>query len=83
MNDTLALLLATSILATWGVGLYMFKPTDDNAFDDENYNEDNLFDDKYKDKEDDLDFEIYEPKARSRGGKTKRNRKGTGTKRRY
>lgn len=82
MNETMSLLLATSVLALGGLGFYMYKSTDDkkggNGYDENeifgNDNEDNL-------SEEDFD---YEPKPRTRnGGKTKRNRKGTGTKRRY
>jgi hypothetical protein len=38
MNDTMSLVLATAILAVGGLGLYMYKSSDDFAFDD--YNED-------------------------------------------
>jgi len=45
MNDTMSLLLATSILALGGVGLYMYKSSDHeyNGSDDSSYDEDNLF----------------------------------------
>jgi hypothetical protein len=102
MNDTMSLLLATTILATGGVCLYMYKnPDNEEETVDTEYNENNLFGglgnffsstedesdpnenhlEEYN--EDDLDF--YEPKPKQRGGagKTKRNRKTGGTKRRY
>jgi hypothetical protein len=99
MNDTMSLLLATAILATGGVCLYMYKSPDDeqNGVDESGYNEDSFFgsgnfwgskeDEKEHEKEDENEKEdeptFYEPKVRTRGGKTKRSRKTTGTKRRY
>lgn len=97
MNDTMSLLLATAILATGGLGLYMYKsPDEDKKGDDESgYNEDSLFgsgnfwgskeDVKEDEKEDEKEEEtaFYESKVKPRGGKTKRSRKTTGTKRRY
>ena len=113
MNDTISLVLATTILATGGLCLYMYKSSndDDQAGDEDYYaednNEDNSFsfanffntDDEDKnvndknvndkdednyEKNDDEELEMYEPKTRQRGGgKTKRNRKSTGSKRRY
>ena len=47
MNDTTSLLLATSILATGGVCLYMYKSLDDNEREDKN-NSDNDSDDDYE-----------------------------------
>ena len=94
MNDTMSLLLATTILAVGGIGLYMYK-SDDEQKGGEEYNEDSLFssgdfwssknsdDDTEKDFEEDFEEDYYEPKVRTRGGKTKRNRKSSGTKRRY
>ena len=44
MNDSMSMLLATSILALGGLGLYMFKSSDDKQFEsDEEYNEDGIF----------------------------------------
>jgi len=86
----MSLLLAAAILAAGGFGLYMIKSPDGEQKGGEEYNEDSLFgsgsfwgsnksdDDVEEDVED-----YYEPKVRSRGGKTKRNKKSTGTKRRY
>ena len=88
MNETISLLLATSVLALGGLGLYMYKSNDDkkggNGYDENkifgNDNEENISDEDY---DNDYDYD-YEPKPRTRnGGKTKRSRKGTGTKRRY
>ena len=91
MNDTMTLLLATAILAAGGFGLYIYKSSDHEEKCDDEYNEDTLFGagNFWGSKEEDLEEynldepEIYEPKVKSRGSKTKRTRKTTGTKRRY
>jgi hypothetical protein len=46
MNDNMSIFLATTILALGGLGLYMFKSSDDKQTggDDEEYNEESLFD---------------------------------------
>jgi hypothetical protein len=46
MNDSMSILLATTILALGGLGLYMFKSSDENekkGGTNEDYNEDGLF----------------------------------------
>lgn len=93
MKDTMSLLLAAAILSVGGLGLYMFKsPNDDECDDDDervDYGLGNLWGGSDEDFNSDEDFdfaeeeEYYEPKRRSHGGKTKRNKKGSGTKRRY
>ena len=91
MKDTMSLLLAAAILAAGGLGLYMVKSPDDEQKGGEEYNEDSLFgsgsfwgSNKSDDEvEEDLEEEYHVPKVRSRGGKTKRSRRGSGTKRRY
>ena len=97
MNDSMSILLATTILALGGLGLYMYKASDDEekGGNDEDYNEESIFggnlwgsksDDLEEDLERDLerDLEEYEEefKPRKRGGKTMRNRKSTGSSRR-
>ena len=86
MNETLSLLLATTVLAIGGAGLYMYKSDDSDQVGGDDYNEDTAFssNDEINDA-DNIDNDYYEPKARSRVSKTKtkRNRKGVGTKRRY
>jgi hypothetical protein len=92
MNDTISLLLATTILAIGGLGMYMYKSNDEQK-GGEDYSEDNIFgsgnlwgssneeeDPEYNDEDGNT---FYEPTVRTRGGKTKRNRKSVGTKRRY
>lgn len=92
----MSLLLATTILALGGLGLYMFKSSDENQKGgDEEYNEDGLFgsgnlfnwggqsDDKEEQEEEtevDDDEEDYKP--RKRAAKTQRNRRSTGSSRR-
>lgn len=91
MKDTMSLLLAAAILSVGGLGLYMFKSQNDDEYDDEqdDYSLGNLWGGSDEDFNSDEDFdfadeeEYYEPKKRSNGGKTKRNKKGSGTKRRY
>ena len=89
MKDTMSLLLAAAILSVGGLGLYMFKSQNDEDDEELDYGLGNLWGGSDEDFNSDEDFdfadeeEYYEPKRRSRGGKTKRNKKGSGTKRRY
>lgn len=97
MNDSMSILLATTILALGGLGLYMYKSSEDSQKGgDEDYNEESLFggnfwglsDDKNDDDSiltEDLEEEKdYNYKPRRKNVKTQRNRKSTGTsKRRY
>ena len=97
MNDSISILLATTILALGGFGLYLYKSSDDDRKEVENddYNEDSIFGGNFwgssddKDDKDDKDensiieeIEEEDYKPRRRGGKTQRNRKSTGTSRR-
>ena len=44
MNDSMSILLATTVLALGGLGLYMFKSSDNNQTGwDEDYSEEGLF----------------------------------------
>lgn len=110
MNDTMSLLLVSILLSAGGLGLYMYKLSND----DEDYNEDKLFtlDDGFISRENEKngnekngndknendkngndknenestfeeDLEIFEPKIKSRGGKTKRRKTTGGSKRKY
>ena len=97
MNETMSLLLATTILALGGLGLYMLKSSDDNEKGgDEEYNEEGLFgsgnlftwggqsdnkDDEIEDIPND-DYDDEDYKPRKRSAKTQRNRKSTGSSRR-
>jgi hypothetical protein len=96
MNDTMGLLLATTILSIGGVGLYMYKSDEvEKVRGEEEYNEDGLFGpgsfwgssnetEEPAEVENYEEPQFYEPKIKTRGGKTKRNnRKTSGTKRRY
>ena len=91
MNDSISILLATTILALGGLGLYMYKTSDDKeekSENDKHYNEDSIFGSNFwgsnqEDLEEDLNLEEEEDyKPRRRGGKTQRNRKTTGSSRR-
>ncbi len=98
MNDSMSILLATTILALGGLGLYMFKSSDENDTKDnqDNYDEGSLFGgnfwgSKHEDEdeeesdyedEDESDYE-EEIKPRKRNStRTQKNRKSTGTSRR-
>jgi len=106
MKDTISLLIATTILAVGGIGLYMYKSNDDESKEGSGYDEDGLFglngffgsgneeavtepELNFEDEERDFDFDFYfdyetpKPRQKARGGKTKRNKKNVGTKRRY
>ena len=92
MNDSLSILLATSILALGGIGLYMYKSSEDTQKGcDIEYDEGSLFSGDFwgvsNDNEKELfddDLEYYEEdvKPRRKNSKTQRNRKQTGTSRR-
>ena len=75
MNDTMSLVLATAILAVGGLGLYMYKSSDEFVFDD--YDEDDQSVDDLS-----VDDNYEEPKTKGRN-KTKRNKKNGGTKKKY
>lgn len=95
MNDSMSILLATTILALGGLGLYMYKSSDDNQKEknaDEEYDEGSLFDGNFwgsKEDDDDKldedydDEEDFKPRKKNTT-KTQKNRKSTGSsKRRY
>lgn len=96
MNETMSLLIATAILATGGLGLYMYKSSENESSEDREYDEKEDSDDagffgkggffssSSEDAEEDEEEHIrYEPKPKARSVKTKRNRRSGGTKRRY
>jgi hypothetical protein len=96
MNETMSLLLATTVLALGGLGLYMFKSSDENQTGgDEEYNEDGLFggeslfnwtrqSDNKEDEVEDFANDDDDYKPRKRTAKTQRNRKASvSSRRRY
>ena len=98
MNDSMSLLLATTILALGGLGLYMYKSSDDNKDNidkEENYDEENIYgnsnffnwigsNEKEEDERGDEDYNEEEYKPRKRNTKTQRNRKSAiSSRRRY
>lgn len=95
MNDSMSMLLATTILAIGGLGLYMYKSPDDSS-SKEDYNEDELFgvsslfnwttsedtENEDKSNDDKMEEQDEDIKPRKRGAKTHKNRKLTGSSRR-
>ena len=85
MKETMSLVLATAILALGGLGLYMYKQSDDfkdgDLEDDFSSDSDSELDSQFEDDLDsqfEEDFIDYEPKTVKRG-KTKRNKTTGGT----
>ena len=97
MNETMSLVLATAILAIGGVGLFMYKQSDDDKGvkydEDYDYNLDDDVDtdsdsensdNSYNSEDYNDDFVDYEPKVSKQKAKTKRNKTAGGTrKKRY
>ena len=97
MNETMSLVLATAILAIGGVGLFMYKQSDDDKGvkydEDYDYNLDDDVDtdsdsensdNSYNSEDYNDDFVDYEPKVSKQKTKTKRNKTAGGTrKKRY
>ena len=90
MNDSMSILLATTILTFGGLGLYMYKSSNnaDEEYED-NYNEEGLiggnfwsFSNDDDENLDDYSEEEENIKPRKKPAKTQRNRKSTGTSRR-
>jgi hypothetical protein len=89
MNQSMSILLATTILALGGLGLYMYKSTDDN---NEEYNEESIFGGNFWGFSDDtpdalpdeenIDEEERDFKQTKKNVKTQKNRKSTGSSRR-
>jgi hypothetical protein len=83
MNETMSLVLATTILAIGGLGLYMYKQSDD--FKDDINDDFSSGSDSYSESDlgseldDDIYMDNYEPKIVNRG-KTKRSKPSNGTK---
>jgi hypothetical protein len=90
MNDSMSILLATTILALGGLGLYVYKSANEEY--NEEYNEDNLFSNNFwgvrgtdnDDTDEDIEGHIEEDdfKPRKRNSKTQRNKKSIGSSRR-
>ena len=77
MKETMSLVLATAILALGGLGLYMYKQSEDFK---EDFKDDFSSDsDSDSDSQLEEDFVDYEPKIVQRA-KTKRNKTSNGTK---
>jgi len=91
----MSILLATTILALGGLGLYMYKSAnEDDKNEDEEYNEDSMFggnfwgfediNDKHDNNEEGIEDDLEEEdlKPRKRNTKTQKNRKSSGSSRR-
>jgi len=91
MNDVKSLLIATTVLAIGGLGLYMYKSEeselDDNIDDDYN-NDDNsetaseTSSNASSDLEE-LDYDDYKPKEKKNGGTKRNSKKNGGTRKKY
>lgn len=92
MNDSMSILLATTILALGGLGLYMYKSSDDTQKGgDVEYDEGSIFSGEFwglseNNDNDNFDDELEEEEEvkprRKTAVKTQRNRKPTGSSRR-
>ena len=81
MKETMSLVLATAILALGGLGLYMYKQSDDFKDDFSSYSDsDSELDSEFKHDYEE-DFIDYEPKTKKivKRGKTKRTKPTGGT----
>ena len=91
MNDVKSLLIATTVLAIGGLGLYMYKSEEDNFDDqnDEDYNSDTASEtssqNSYSSDLEEIDIDDYkEEKISKKNGGTKRNnKKNGGTRKKY
>jgi hypothetical protein len=84
MKETMSLVLATAILALGGLGLYMYKQSDDFKDDFSSYSDSDSDSDLELDSDLDSQFEEdfidYEPKTIQKAkAKTKRNKTTGGT----
>jgi len=91
MNEQMSVLLATTILALGGLGLYMYKSSNEKQeTGQQDYSEESLFGGNFWGQSDDNDDEIideivdedHDYKPRRKNTKTQRNRKATGASRR-
>jgi hypothetical protein len=89
MNDVKSLLIATTVLAIGGLGLYMYKSELD--FDDriDDNNSDTASESGSETESDldseleELDYDDYKPKEKNNGGTKKNSKKNTGTRKKH
>ena len=89
MNDIKSLLIATTVLAIGGLGLYMYKSEDSEELD---YNDDNLSESgsetasesesETASELEELDYDDYKPKEKNKGTR-KNNKKNNVTRKKY
>ena len=90
MNDVKSLLIATTVLAIGGLGLYMYKDSELD-YDNDDDNNDNFSDSDSElesgsgsDSElEELDYNDYRPKKTKKEGTKKNNKKHSGTRKKY
>lgn len=84
MNDIKSLLIATTVLAIGGLGLYMYKSEDSEELD---YNDDFSETSSKSDEEEldleELDYDDYKPKKNKKEGTKKNTKKNGGTRKKY
>jgi hypothetical protein len=88
MNDIKSLLIATTVLAIGGLGLYMYKSEDSEELD---YNDDFSESDSETASEatledldlEELDYNDYKPKKTKKEGTKKNTKKNGGTRKKY
>jgi hypothetical protein len=92
MNDIKSLLIATTVLAIGGLGLYMYKSEDSDLIFDEQIDDDNseTGSESGSETESDLDSELeeldyddYKPKEKKNGGTKKNTKKNGGTRKKH
>ena len=85
MNDIKSLLIATTVLAIGGLGLYMYKSEDSELdYIEDDFSEsgsDTASESTLEDLDniEELDYDDYKPKEKNNGGTKKNSKKNTGT----
>ncbi len=92
MNDVKSLLIATTVLAIGGLGLYMYKSEDSDVNFDDQIDDDNSETESESGSEtgseldsvlEELDYDDYKPKEKKNGGTKKNSKKNTGTRKKH
>jgi len=84
MNDIKSLLIATTVLAIGGLGLYMYKSEDseDTYLNDDNSESASESGSETESELEELDYDDYKPKNNSKGTR-KNNKKNNVTRKKY
>ena len=87
MNDIKSLLIATTVLAIGGLGLYMYKSEESELDYNDNFSETSSVSDSESEQEDldleELDYNDYKPKKTKKEGTKKNIKKNGGTRKKY